>query len=79
MGNILHRIKANLYENVLTEDANDYLARVSSERTLSITDICSSAVNRGGADVIIAIKRSPEPKKAPETAESFGGFDLIAC
>lgn len=51
MENILHRIKANLYENVLTDDANDYLARVSSERTLNVKEICSSAVSRGGADV----------------------------
>jgi len=49
MANILHRIKANLYDNVLTEDPNDYVARVSSERSLSITDVCKSAVSRGGA------------------------------
>lgn len=49
MANNLHRIKANLYDNVLTDDPNDYLARVSSERTLNITDVCKSAVSRGGA------------------------------
>ena len=48
---VLHTIKAWLYENLLTEDQNDYAARVSSERTLSVRDICESAVARGGADI----------------------------
>ncbi|GHV69171.1 hypothetical protein FACS1894199_17450 [Bacteroidia bacterium] len=47
----LHTIKAHLYNNALTEDPNDYIARVSSERSLTIKDICESAVARGGADV----------------------------
>ena len=29
---VLHTIKAWLYENLLTEDQNDYAARVSSEQ-----------------------------------------------
>lgn len=49
MENILHRVKANLYDNVLTDDPNDFVARVISERTLSTADICKSAVTRGGA------------------------------
>ena len=49
MTNILHRIKATLFLNWLTDDPNDYSARVVSERSLSISEICSSAVNRGGA------------------------------
>ena len=49
MTNILHRIKAILYLNWLTEDPNDYAARVVSERSLNVTEICSSAVSRGGA------------------------------
>jgi hypothetical protein len=49
MDNILHRVKANLYDNVLTDDPNDFVARVISERTLSTSDICKSAVTRGGA------------------------------
>ncbi|GHT65706.1 hypothetical protein FACS189452_00300 [Bacteroidia bacterium] len=36
----LHTIKAHLYNNALTEDPNDYVARVSAERSLSIKDIC---------------------------------------
>lgn len=50
MANILHKIKAYLYENFLTPDPDDYSARVSSERTLSVKDICTAAVTRGGAD-----------------------------
>jgi hypothetical protein len=49
MDNVLHRIKVNLYPNLLTEDPNDYSARVISARTLSISDICRTAVSRGGA------------------------------
>lgn len=49
MDNVLHRIKVNLYPNLLTEDPNDYSARVISERTLSISDICRTAISRGGA------------------------------
>ncbi|MDR3329294.1 MAG: hypothetical protein LBS63_04205, partial [Prevotellaceae bacterium] len=47
----LHTIKAHLYENALTADPNDYVARVCSERSLGVKDICESAVARGGADV----------------------------
>ena len=49
MANILHKIKAILFLNWLTDDPNDYSARVVSERSLSISEICNSAVNRGGA------------------------------
>lgn len=49
MANIHHRIKAYLYDNVLTDDPNDYIARVSSERTLNISEICTAAISRGGA------------------------------
>ena len=48
---VLHTIKASLYENQLTDAANDYAARVSAERSLSVRDICQSAVERGGADI----------------------------
>lgn len=49
MSNILHRIKASLYPNLLTEDPNDFAARVISEKSLCISEICKTAVNRGGA------------------------------
>jgi hypothetical protein len=48
---VLHTIKAWLFDNQLTEDRNDLAARVSAERTLSVRDICGSAVERGGADI----------------------------
>jgi hypothetical protein len=51
MATILHRVKAYLYDNPLTEKADDYTARVSSERSLDINQICESAVSRGGADI----------------------------
>ena len=48
---VLHTIKAWLYENLLTDEQNDFTARVSAERSLSVRDICESAVERGGADI----------------------------
>lgn len=49
---ILHKIKAYLYDNQLTKDnPNDFIARTVSERSLSVKQICESAVNRGGADI----------------------------
>lgn len=55
MDTILHRIKAYLYENLLTEDPNDFIARVSSERSLSIRDVAGSAISRGGADIAVHV------------------------
>jgi len=49
-----HKIKAYLYDNALTDDPNDFVARVASERSLGIDDICASAVSRGGADISAA-------------------------
>ncbi|MDR1679231.1 MAG: DUF4469 domain-containing protein, partial [Prevotellaceae bacterium] len=40
-----------LYNNPLTEDPSDLVARVSSERTRSIKTICDIAVTRGGARI----------------------------
>jgi hypothetical protein len=52
MDNLLHKIKAWLYDNQLTKDnPNDYIARVASERTLGVKDICEAAATRGGADI----------------------------
>jgi hypothetical protein len=48
---VLHTIKVWLFDNQLTEDQNDLAARVSAERTLSVREICTSAVERGGADI----------------------------
>ena len=49
MDSVMHRIKVNLYENLLTDDPNDYSAKVISERSLSVADICKTAVNRAKA------------------------------
>jgi hypothetical protein len=48
---ILHKIRAYLYRNLLTPDLNDYVIRVSAERTLGIRDVCEISVSRGGADI----------------------------
>jgi hypothetical protein len=47
---VLHTIKAWLFDNQLTEDQNDFAARVSAERNLSVREICRSAVERGGTE-----------------------------
>lgn len=54
MENVFHKIKANLYPNLLTEDPNDYVARVISERSLNVKQICKEAVGRGGAPTTAA-------------------------
>jgi hypothetical protein len=51
MAKILHRIKATLYDNPLTDDPNDLIARVIAERSLGVGQVCESAVSRGGADI----------------------------
>ena len=50
----LHRIKAHLYDNVLTDDPYDLMARVSSERSLGVRDVSESAATRGGAGISAA-------------------------
>lgn len=54
IANILHRIKAYLYDNPLTESPNDFIARVSSEQSLSVKHVAEAAVSRGGADISVA-------------------------
>jgi len=51
---VLHKIKAQLYNNVLTENPNDFIAKVASEKSLNIKDICLAATTRGGSDVSAA-------------------------
>jgi hypothetical protein len=46
-----HTVKAWLYDNLLTENPNDLIARVDSERSLSIKNIAVSATTRGGANI----------------------------
>ncbi|MGV8092653.1 MAG: DNA-binding domain-containing protein [Mangrovibacterium sp.] len=54
MAAVLYRIKAYLYPNLLTDDPGDYMARVISEQSLDIEELCELAVNRGRADVSAA-------------------------
>ena len=54
MSKIKHSVRAYLYQSTLTDGANDYVARVSSESSLSITDVCANAVVRGGSDISAA-------------------------
>jgi hypothetical protein len=54
MANIFHKIRANLYKNMLTEDPDDYSIRVIAERSLNVAEVCEIAVTRGGADVTAA-------------------------
>ena len=49
MDDILHKIRVNLYENYLTDNPNDYSAKVISERSLNVKEVCQTAVKRGGA------------------------------
>jgi nucleoid DNA-binding protein len=49
MAAIFHRIKAILIPNLLTEDPDDFYAKVISERTLDTDNICDLAVDRGNA------------------------------
>jgi hypothetical protein len=51
---VLHKIKAQLYDNALTEKPNDFIARVVSEKSLNIKDICLAATTRGGSDISAA-------------------------
>ncbi|MFT3738261.1 MAG: DNA-binding domain-containing protein [Breznakibacter sp.] len=55
MPNVLHTIKAWLYDNPLTKkNPRDFMARASIEKSLDITQICNSAVTRGGAPTTVA-------------------------
>jgi len=48
---VKHNVRAYLYDNLLTPDPNDFAARVESERSLGVAEICAAAVARGGADI----------------------------
>ncbi len=50
-----HKIRAYLYDNVLTKDnPNDFIARIISERSLNIKQVCEMAISRGGADISVS-------------------------
>ncbi|MDR1259012.1 MAG: DUF4469 domain-containing protein [Tannerellaceae bacterium] len=52
---VRHRIRAYLYENPLTRDKKtDYIARIVSDRSLSVHQLCKMACDRGGSDIKLA-------------------------
>jgi len=46
-----HKIRAELFDNVLTKDPNDFAARVVADKSLNSRDVCNYAAQRGGADI----------------------------
>jgi len=73
----LHTIKAALYDNPLTENPNDFIARVQSERTLNVKDICRAATTRGGADISAAAMEHAVNLFLKETGYSLcDGFSI---
>jgi hypothetical protein len=52
MASTLHKIRASLHDNQLTQDnPYDFIARVIAERSLGVSEICTSAALRGGSDI----------------------------
>ena len=49
MSSILHTVRVYLYKSHLAGDIERYYGRVASERTLTLSDICVSACQRGGS------------------------------
>jgi hypothetical protein len=49
--NYIHTIPVHLYDNPLTDDPNDLYARIETNKTLTIADICRSVVERTHAPV----------------------------
>jgi hypothetical protein len=47
---VLHKIKVKLYPNYPPNVEGDYTARTESEATLSIKQVCGTAITRGGAE-----------------------------
>jgi hypothetical protein len=54
MSDLLQKIRVYLYENFLTENPNDFSAKVVSERSIGIREVAQSAVGRGGAPTTAA-------------------------
>ncbi len=45
---ILHKIRVKLYPNYLPKAEGSYIACTNNEATLSVSDICTTSINRGG-------------------------------
>jgi hypothetical protein len=48
--NVLHVVRAWLYLNYL-EHGGKYVARAKTEQTLTVDQVCTEAVTRGGSDL----------------------------
>ncbi|GHT13648.1 hypothetical protein AGMMS4956_10160 [Bacteroidia bacterium] len=75
----LTKIKGFLYKNPLTEDPNDYIARVESQRSLDVAQVCASATSRGGADIgASAMEHAVELFLAEMEYQLCNGFSVNA-
>ncbi|GHT74649.1 hypothetical protein FACS189456_6200 [Bacteroidia bacterium] len=79
MATYLTKIKGFLYKNPLTEDPNDYIARVESQRSLDVAQVCASATSRGGADIgASAMEHAVELFLAEMEYQLCNGFSVNA-
>ena len=53
MADLHHEIRVKLYDNYLTDNPGDFVAKVFSSKTVDIPKICHSAVNRAKAPTSI--------------------------
>jgi hypothetical protein len=51
MSTLHHTIENYLYNNMLTGNPNDDIARVSPERPPNVQQVCITAMTRGGTDI----------------------------
>ncbi|MDR2898364.1 MAG: DUF4469 domain-containing protein [Spirochaetaceae bacterium] len=74
---ILHKIRAKLYENTLSDSAKGFIAKVISEKALTIKEIAQSAAQRGGADLSAAtIEHAAEHIFKEMTHNLCDGFSI---
>ncbi|GAB6391380.1 MAG: DUF4469 domain-containing protein [Treponematales bacterium] len=48
---VLHTIKAWLYKNYLQNVEGEYIARLKTDKALTVEQVCAAATTRGGSDV----------------------------
>jgi hypothetical protein len=51
INDVLHRIRVKLYPNYLHNVEGSYIARTNSEASLTVEQVCGTAISRGGAHV----------------------------
>jgi len=47
-----HKIRAELYDNLLTEDPNDFAARVVADKPLNSIDVCNYAAQTYKLEIV---------------------------